>query len=84
MRLEEVCEFVYGDSLPKRKRQVGNVSVFGSNGIVSTHDSPISDGETIIIGRKGSVGEVNFSLDPCFPIDTTFFIDKRYTKQNLT
>lgn len=83
VRLGEVCEFIYGDSLPERKRQVGNVPVFGSNGIVGAHDSPISDGETIIIGRKGSVGEINFSPNSCFPIDTTYFIDKRHTQQNI-
>jgi type I restriction enzyme S subunit len=82
-KLGGICEFVYGDSLPERKRNNGIVAVYSSNGIVGKHDIAISEGETIIIGRKGSVGEVNFSCEPCFPIDTTYFIDKRYTKQNL-
>ncbi|GAF70647.1 unnamed protein product [marine sediment metagenome] len=29
----------------------------------------------MIIGRKGSIGAVNFSNAPCWPIDTTYFID---------
>ena len=82
-RLGDLCEFVYGDSLPEKKRKNGDVAVYGSNGIVGKHDAAITENETIIIGRKGSVGEVNFSPTPCFPIDTTYFIDRRYTKQNL-
>ena len=30
---------------------------------------------TIVIGRKGSVGELNFSEVPSFPIDTTFYVE---------
>lgn len=67
----------YGKSLPDRIRTPsGNVPVYGSNGIVGRHDSAVTAGETIIIGRKGSVGAVNFSPVPCWPIDTAFFCDE--------
>ena len=67
--------FIYGKSLPK-KRQVssGDVPVFGSNGIVGYHDTALTDGPTIIIGRKGTIGKIHYSSVPCWPIDTTFFI----------
>lgn len=29
-----------------------------------------------MIGRKGSIGEVNWSNGPCFPIDTTYYAEK--------
>lgn len=67
--------FSYGKGLPERDRnQDGQVPVFGSNGIVGYHDSPLTDGPTIVIGRKGTVGAVHYSPVPCWPIDTTFFV----------
>lgn len=30
----------------------------------------------MIIGRKASVGEVHFSPRPCYPIDTTYYVDQ--------
>ena len=37
----------------------------------------------IVIGRKGSFGKVNYSSDAAFAIDTTFFVDSRYTNANV-
>lgn len=71
----DFAPFNYGESLPERLRNSsGNVTVFGSNGIVGRHDKPLSNGPGIIIGRKGTVGAVHFSPYPFWPIDTTFYI----------
>lgn len=75
VELGDVCDFTYGDSLREDRRHVGKVPVYGSNGIVGWHDEAITHGATIIIGRKGSIGEVNFSTIACFPIDTTYYIE---------
>ena len=73
--LGEFAPFTYGKGLPVGKRNSsGIIPVFGSNGIVGYHDSSLTDGPTIIIGRKGTVGAVHYSPIPCWPIDTTFFI----------
>ncbi|KAB2935025.1 MAG: restriction endonuclease subunit S [Candidatus Contendobacter sp.] len=72
----EICEFQYGKSLPESNRASGNVAVYGSNGIVGFHEIALTTGPTIIIGRKGSIGQIHFSPDPCFPIDTTYFVDR--------
>lgn len=74
--LGEVCEFEYGSGLIESARQEGTIPVYGSNGIVGYHNLPLTSGPTIVIGRKGSVGQVHYSPDPCFPIDTTYYIDK--------
>ena len=67
--------FTYGKSLPTRKRKSsGTVPVFGSNGVIGYHDETLTDGPTIVIGRKGTVGAVHYSPCPCWPIDTTFFV----------
>ena len=71
----EFAPFTYGKGLTASKRNPeGQVPVFGSNGIVGWHDTAWTDGPTVIIGRKGTVGAVHYSPIPCWPIDTTFFI----------
>jgi len=73
--LEDVIQLTYGKGLPERNRAVsGTVPVYGSNGIVGYHNQALTDGPTIVIGRKGTVGAVHYSPVPCWPIDTTFFI----------
>jgi type I restriction enzyme S subunit len=84
VRLGEVCEFIYGSGLPSHTRQNGIVPVYGSNGIVGYHDEALTKGATIIVGRKGSIGEVHYSPVPCYPIDTTYFIEQTKLDANLT
>jgi type I restriction enzyme S subunit len=81
--LGEVCDFKYGKSLPESARADGVVPVFGSNGQVGKHDAALTAGPTIVIGRKGSFGEVNFSSSSCWPIDTTYYVDGTATKADL-
>ena len=71
----EAAPFAYGKGLPRGKRnESGNVPVYGSNGIIGYHDTPLTDKPTIIVGRKGTIGTVHYSPAPCWPIDTTFYI----------
>jgi type I restriction enzyme, S subunit len=80
----EICEFSYGKSLPARERRDGSVPVYGSNGIIGAHDIPLTTGPTIVIGRKGSVGEVHYSNQACWPIDTTYYVDTDSTEVHLS
>ena len=74
--LGEFAPFVYGKGLPKAKRNPnGDVPIYGSNGVIGFHDEALTDGPTIIIGRKGTIGAVHYSPAPCWPIDTTFFVE---------
>ena len=82
-RLGDICDFKYGKSLPEAARSGGAVPVYGSNGVVGGHDAALTASETIIIGRKGSHGEVNFSSTPCWPIDTTYYVDCTATNADL-
>jgi restriction endonuclease S subunit/predicted ATPase len=76
--LGELLQFNYGKSLPGYNRSGKGFPVYGSNGIVGYHNTALTAGETLVIGRKGSVGEVHFSDKSCFPIDTTYYVDKFY------
>src|SRR5216684_9133782 len=75
LELGEICDFLYGKGLSEAQRKGGATPVYGSNGIVGWHDQALTTGKTIIIGRKGSIGEVHFSNLPCWPIDTTYYIE---------
>lgn len=81
--LGEVCEFKYGKSLPRSKRSGHGFGVYGSNGEVGRHHDPLTDGTTIVVGRKGSFGEVAYSEDSCWPIDTAYYVDRSATGADL-
>ena len=73
-RFEEVCTLEYGSSLTKEKRIEGPYPVVGSNGVTGYHNEYIVEGPAIIVGRKGSAGEVTLINQNCFPIDTTYYV----------
>jgi len=70
----DICTLEYGASLPKAKRKPGPFPVVGSNGIAGWHDSYLIEGPVIVVGRKGSAGEVVWIDENCFPIDTTYYV----------
>jgi type I restriction enzyme, S subunit len=54
-RLGDLFEFNYGKGLTQENRNnKGRINVYGSNGVVGTHDAALTNGVTIIIGRKCS------------------------------
>lgn len=73
-RLGDVLQLNYGKSLPLKSRVGGTIPVYGSNGVVGCHNYPIVDKPGLVVGRKGSAGEVHFSRGPFCPIDTTFYV----------
>ena len=73
--LGQLFELKYGKSLRRDKRVPGNVPVYGSNGPVGYHNISLVNKPTIILGRKGSIGAVHFVQSPCWPIDTTYFVE---------
>jgi len=75
VRLGEIVTFEYGKGIRKDKRDSsGRVPVYGSNGIIGYHTTPLTDKPCIIVGRKGAAGEVHLSKVPCWPIDTTYYV----------
>lgn len=82
-RLKRVCQLAYGSSLAEDVRHDGSVAVFGSNGPIGMHDASNTLGPCLVVGRKGSFGKVQYSQVPVFAIDTTYFVDRRFTSENL-
>lgn len=76
--LGSILELKYGKSLPAKDRDDEGAPVYGSNGIVGLHSSPFVQRGGIVVGRKGSFGEVHISTKPFSPIDTTYYIDETW------
>ncbi|PWD87443.1 restriction endonuclease subunit S [Ignatzschineria cameli] len=72
--LGEIIELAYGKSLPAKIRSGEGYSVYGSNGEIGLHDEYLVEGPFIIVGRKGSYGEVVWSKESGWPIDTTYYV----------
>ena len=73
--LGEMVEFSYGKGLREDRRDAsGSVPVYGSNGMVGMHSVALVDRPCIVVGRKGSAGEVHVARVPSWPIDTTYYI----------
>ncbi len=81
--LKYMARLVYGDTLTSENRENGVVPVYGSNGIIDTHSLSNTLSPAIIVGRKGSLGKIQYSDVPCFVIDTAYFIDRRTANVDL-
>ena len=70
----DVVELKYGKALKKEDRRDGEFPVFGSSGIVGTHDMALVQGPGIVVGRKGNVGSVFWCDKDFFVIDTAYYV----------
>jgi type I restriction enzyme S subunit len=79
VQLGDLIELAYGKPLKEEQRNGGIYSVFGSNGVVGSHDDYLVEAPGIVIGRKGNPGTVEWSERNFYPIDTTFFVVNKKT-----
>jgi len=80
-KLGEIIELLYGKGLREQDRKPGNIPVYGSNGIIGYHNTPLVKGPGIIIGRVGSIGKINYSPVDFYPIDTAYYVNLK--KHNI-
>jgi type I restriction enzyme S subunit len=78
MPLGQVAPLNYGKALKQDDRIPGPFPVYGSSGILGTHEKALVTGPAIIVGRKGNVGSVYWSNDDFYPIDTVYFIEAEH------
>lgn len=90
-RLGNCLPLEYGKALSAKNRSAdGGHPVFGSSGAVGTHNAALTNGPTVVVGRKGSAGAVHYSATGCWPIDTAYYVrprpdmDLRYAFHLLT
>ena len=73
-KLKKVLRLEYGKSLPDKKRNVkGKYPVYGANGIIERTDEYYIDKPSLIIGRKGSAGEIQKCIEKFWPLDVTYY-----------
>jgi len=79
----DILELLYGKPLKAKDRSGLGFPVYGSNGIVGYHKDYLVQGPGIIIGRKGSMGEVTWCNENFYPIDTTFYVSNLLNVSSL-
>jgi type I restriction enzyme S subunit len=66
----------YGKALKKENRNdAGVFDVYGSSGQVGFHIESICDYPTLVVGRKGSVGDIVWAPKGGWVIDTAYFLE---------
>lgn len=74
MPIGEVLRLEYGKPLNAADRKPdGLYPVYGANGEKDRTDRFYFEKPSIIVGRKGSAGEVNLAEDRFWPLDVTYF-----------
>ncbi len=78
----EVLKLEYGKPLSNDKRiSNGIYPIYGANGEKGKTNEYYYDKKTIIVGRKGSAGEINLTEERFWPLDVTYFVtfdEKKY------
>ena len=83
-KIGEVLKLEYGKPLSEEKRSAnGLYPVYGANGLKGRSDTFYCDKKTMIVGRKGSAGEINLTEERFWPLDVTYFVTFDETKYDL-
>ena len=83
-KLGEIIKLEYGKPLPDSKRKSDGVyPVYGANGEKDRSNEYYYDKYSIIVGRKGSAGEINLTEERFWPLDVTYFVTFDLKKHDL-
>lgn len=73
--LGKVLKLEYGKPLPEEFRSMsGRYPVYGANGEKGRSDKFFCDQPSVIVGRKGSAGELTLTDGGFWPLDVTYFV----------
>ena len=83
-QLGDVLRLEYGKPLDKADRKPdGHYPVYGANGEKDRTDRFFHSRASIVVGRKGSAGEINLTEVKFWPLDVTYFADFDEKKYDL-
>jgi restriction endonuclease S subunit len=73
--LRDVFTLEYGKPLDKDfRKEDGAFLAYGANGPISPANKYLIEGPCVIVGRKGSAGEIIFVENNAWPLDVTYYI----------
>ena len=82
--LGSVCELTYGKALPANNRlEKSEFPAYGANGVKTYATSPLYSKPSIVIGRKGSAGEITKVSVPFWALDVTYYVQVSEDKVDL-
>jgi type I restriction enzyme S subunit len=70
----DIATLEYGKSIRDYQNASGTVPVYGTNGPIGWHHTPLCTSAGVIIGRKGAYRGIHYSNKPFFVIDTAFYL----------
>jgi type I restriction enzyme S subunit len=80
----DILQLEYGKPLDESDRKPdGRYPVYGANGEKDRTDKFYHDKPSIIVGRKGSAGEINLTEKKFWPLDVTYFVTFDESQQDL-
>ncbi|WP_265669487.1 restriction endonuclease subunit S [Klebsiella grimontii] len=72
--LGDFIELKRGYDLPKSTRNEGSIPIISSSGFTDFHDKPMVKGPGVVTGRYGTIGEVFYSEEDFWPLNTTLYV----------
>lgn len=76
VELREILTLEYGKPLQHDARSnSAKIPAYGANGVKTYTKTPLVNRPGIVVGRKGSAGQVNITEGPYWPLDVTFYAD---------
>jgi len=70
----EIATLEYGKAIRDYQQKAEGFPVYGTNGPIGFHDTPLCKTPGVVIGRKGAYRGVHYSSRPFFVIDTAFYL----------
>lgn len=73
MKLGDICKIKYGKD--HKKLNDGSIPVYGSGGVMRHVDAVLWDKPSVLIPRKGTLGNLFYVDEPFWTVDTLFWTD---------
>ena len=70
----DMLELQRGFDLPSQARVDGKYPIYASTGIAEYHNEYKVEPPCIVTGRSGTIGEVFYSNEKCWPLNTTLWV----------
>ncbi len=73
-KLGDIINLKRGYDLPNALRKAGRIPVISSSGVTDYHNKRMKKAPGVITGRYGTIGQVFFSNEDYWPLNTTLYV----------